>query len=144
MKTVLLVPAALALIFNVESCPVTRPTESASANESREMANRGRGGSAMEDSGSSHSAEPQASLAIEDLRKNVREIINPRCGSCHTSTLATAKPKAIKIFDLAREDWSGMITKDHFKGLERRLQDLNESDKKMVSEFIRAEPASRQ
>jgi len=142
MKTVLLVPSVLTLILNVESCPVIRPTDAASTNESREMK------VALNDSVGqaadlNHPTDTHLSLPIDDLRRNAREIIRPHCGTCHTSTLATAKPGAIRIFDLARDDWSSMITKDHLKGFERRLRDLNESDGKVVSELIRTELSIR-
>ena len=142
MKSVLLVPTALTLILNMESCPVTRPTEAASTNESREM-EVASNDSIVQAADVDHPTDPTRTLPIEDLRRNVREIIRPRCGTCHTSTLTTAKPGAIRIFDLVRDDWSGMITREHFKGFKRRLRDLNESDGKMVSELIRTELSIR-
>ena len=87
---------------------------------------------------------PDSDLAA--LRKEVREIIRPSCGSCHTSTLPTAKPKAVAVFDLKSDDWSAGMTAAQLKGFEKRLDKFSESEKvkigKLLSEETRNETGS--
>lgn len=142
MKTVLLTTVALALLVSMGSCPLMRASDQASLAQARDSLGASKPDAAAHAASPTHSAKTPT-RTLSELREKVREIISPRCGTCHTSTLPTAKPGAIKIFDLARDDWSSMITKDHFKGFERRLHDLNKRDGKMVSELIRTELAIR-
>jgi hypothetical protein len=77
------------------------------------------------------------------LRDEVREIIRPRCGSCHTSTLPTAKPKAVAVFDLARDDWPRTMSVARLGKFEGRLSSLDDSLKSLVKQFVRDETARR-
>ena len=77
------------------------------------------------------------------LRKEVREIIRPTCGSCHTSTLPTAKPKAVAVFDLKNDDWSGKMTVSQMKGFDKRLDKFNPSEKSKINKLLDAELARR-
>jgi hypothetical protein len=76
----------------------------------------------------SENADPPIVPARERLRlsNEIREFIRPECGSCHTSSLPTAKPAALAIFDLAGDDWSAEMTKEEFGGLRSRARDINE------------------
>jgi len=80
---------------------------------------------------------PDEQLAM--LRKEVREMVRPGCGSCHTSSLPTAKPAAVAVFDLAREDWSATMTPEHLKGFEGRSRDFHDPAKAKVDQLIAAE-----
>jgi hypothetical protein len=61
---------------------------------------------------------------LESLRAEVREIVRPDCGSCHTSGRATAKPKALEVFDLSRGDWSAEMNHEEIDSFRRRTRDL--------------------
>ena len=80
---------------------------------------------------------------IPALRKEVREIIRPTCGSCHTSTIPTAKPKALAVFDLKNDDWSGRMTVSQLKGFDKRLDKFNPSEKSKINKLLDAERAKR-
>ena len=73
------------------------------------------------------------------LRNEVREMIRPQCGSCHTSTLPTAKQKAVAVFDLAKEDWPTTISEKRFEAFKRRLSSLDNSQKEKVDRFVQEE-----
>lgn len=77
------------------------------------------------------------------LRDEVREIVKPRCGSCHTSTLPTAKPKAVAVFDLARDDWPRTMSVARLGKFEGRLSSLDDSLKSLVKQFVRDETVRR-
>lgn len=82
-------------------------------------------------------------VASASLRDEVREIIMPRCGSCHTSTLATAKPGAIAVFDLAHHEWPATMSIHQLERFEGRLKSLDDSLKAKIGEFVKTETASR-
>ncbi len=77
------------------------------------------------------------------LRSEVREIIRPKCGSCHTSSLPTAKPKALTIFDVKRDDWPTTISERQFKAFKGRLNDMSDSLKHEIDVFVKGEIALR-
>jgi starvation-inducible outer membrane lipoprotein len=47
-------------------------------------------------------------LAMQD---KIKEWIRADCGSCHTSGLTTANPKALQVFDLKFTDWMSRMNK---------------------------------
>ena len=75
------------------------------------------------------------------LRSEVRRIIRPGCGSCHTSSLRTAKPAALAVFDLARDDWSAEMTKQELSGLQSRTRDIRDTLALKVEALVAAELA---
>ena len=79
------------------------------------------------------------------LRNEVRELIIPDCGSCHTSSLATAKPGAIRVFDLAKEDWSASMSAEQLQGFQRRATgSVDEEGVRKIDDFLGAELARRE
>lgn len=71
------------------------------------------------------------------LSDQVREILLPDCGSCHTSSLPTSRPGAVKVFDFAMENWSSTMTHQQLDGLARRTISKYDSVKsKTISDFI--------
>lgn len=68
------------------------------------------------------SATMEASSAVSlptdtslSLSEQVRIIITPACGSCHTLTLLTAKASAVRVFDLAREAWVSTMSPEQLE-----------------------------
>jgi hypothetical protein len=96
----------------------------------------------------------------EELRGEVRKILLDRpCKECHLGTLITAKPKALKVFDLQREDWPSTMQDRQFAALRGRLSsgmsptagpreaeafDAGTSVLDTVDRFIQAELAARE
>jgi hypothetical protein len=70
------------------------------------------------------------------LREESREHVGRECGSCHTSTLATAKPGAIAVFDLVKEDWAGDMSQHDLSNFNRRVGRFDDSANMVVREFL--------
>lgn len=45
------------------------------------------------------------------MQDKIKEWIRADCGSCHTSGLTTANPKALQVFDLKFTDWMSRMNK---------------------------------
>src|SRR5262245_10175848 len=60
--------------------------------------------------------ESQASLA-----DRTREILRPRCGSCHTTSSPQAIPKALAVYDLDRPDWGATLSRARIASFEKRI-----------------------
>lgn len=73
------------------------------------------------------------------FRDEVKQLIAVRCGSCHTSTLATAKPGALKIFDLVRSDWPSPMSERQFAAFRNRLNSLEKHEQEIIGRFIALE-----
>ncbi len=79
------------------------------------------------------------------LKNEVRELIRPDCGSCHTSSLATAKPGAIRVFDLVKEDWAASMSAEQLQGFQRRASgSVDEEDVRKIDDFLGTELARRE
>jgi len=77
-----------------------------------------------------HDAPPDAGssaqTAVDDLgvlREAAREVLDRNCGECHTSTLPTALPRALHVYDLAQLDWSRRMSDAQLRDAEGRLRD---------------------
>ncbi len=77
-------------------------------------------------------------LAMQD---KIKEWVRPDCGSCHTSTLSTADPKALQVFDLKFTDWMSRMNKKQLeKTFVARLgSTVVEENRQYVSEALGAE-----
>jgi len=67
------------------------------------------------------SASPEPSLA--ELRESARETLDANCGECHTATLPTALPRALRVFDLTEIEWSRRMTDAQLLEAARRLRE---------------------
>ncbi|HEY8209665.1 MAG TPA: hypothetical protein VIG99_19395 [Myxococcaceae bacterium] len=81
----------------------------------------------------------------EELKGQVRELLLAHsCRECHLGYLKTAVPKALKVFDLAKEDWSSTMTDRQFRPLRGRLSEqATAAELDTVDHFIQAELAAR-
>lgn len=77
------------------------------------------------------------------LSEQVRIIIRPDCGSCHTSTLPTAKPGALRVFDLAKDAWAVTMSREQLESFQRRLRKLSRPARSKVEAFVDAEMKER-
>lgn len=67
-----------------------------------------------------------AAMPIDDLsvlREAGREVLDRNCGECHTSTLPTAIPRALRVYDLAQLDWSHRMSDGQLHDAEGRLRE---------------------
>jgi hypothetical protein len=77
------------------------------------------------------------------LSHEIRDIIRPKCGSCHTSILPSANPKACAVFDLAQGDWPTTMSKGHLQKFKNRLNGLTDSLKTKIDQFVKQETSLR-
>jgi hypothetical protein len=71
----------------------------------------------------------------------VREIIRPKCGSCHTSTSPSANPRACSVFDLAQDKWQARMNVEQLGKFQNRLTSLPDSLKMKIDKFVKREIA---
>src|SRR5712692_9252186 len=57
-------------------------------------------------------ARAEAPGEVSQLEASVRAIIHEHCGSCHDGALSSAKPAALKVFDLREADWTSRMSDD--------------------------------
>jgi hypothetical protein len=70
----------------------------------------------------------------------LRDLLLRPCGSCHRSSLATAKPRALAVFDLEERAWHRHMTDDQIRELARRARSSNEIDewdRPIIERFVR-------
>lgn len=60
---------------------------------------------------------------LDVLREAAREVLDRNCGECHTSTLPTALPRALRVYDLAQLDWSRRMSDTQLHDAEGRLRE---------------------
>jgi hypothetical protein len=91
--------------------------------------------------------EPLALAPAEHaaLRERVHGYAVTHCGSCHRSSLPTARPAALAIYDLDSESWSSMLTVARLQnGFPRRLNArLDDAGRQQLRSFIQSELALR-
>ncbi len=83
--------------------------------------------------------------SVDPLETRVRHLIEKHCGSCHDGGLGTAKPAALRIFDLREESWTARMSEDQLKkviGRTRNLQ-LNEDQHREIEDFIQKKISQR-
>lgn len=72
------------------------------------------------------------------LESAVRGLIEQHCGSCHNSTRQTAKPGALKVFDLNEHDWTARMSNDQLKKVIGRANgtDLPPAQRQRIADYI--------
>lgn len=95
--------------------------------------------------GAAAKAPSDAAVELSRLRESARKALRASCGRCHDGTRPTAKPAALRIFDLQEPDWSARVTDlqmdhmvDRFEGFK-----MPQADRVAVSRFLDAERARR-
>ena len=79
------------------------------------------------------------------LRELARGALGTSCGTCHDHNRSTAKPSALRIFDLAEPDWSARVTAVQMDHMIGRFEGFHmpEADRVTVRRFLDAERARR-
>jgi|GEM_PF-4350005 len=75
----------------------------------------------------------------------VRGLIEEHCGSCHNSTRETAKPAALKVFDLKEDDWTASMSNDQLQKVNGRAKGVNlpPAKRQLVADFIKGKLEQR-
>jgi mono/diheme cytochrome c family protein len=94
---------------------------------------------------STSAAAPLMVVGDKDIPERMRGIAKTHCGTCHQSTLSTAKPAALAIYDLDAPDWSAPLTTARLQGgFTRRLErQLKGDDLQIMRRFVEIEVARR-
>ena len=92
-----------------------------------------------------YSAKPLAANELQAVREQVRSYARTHCGTCHIASLPTARPAALKIYDLDAPQWSATLTATQLRnGFPRRLNGrLDAEGQRALQSFIEAELALR-
>ena len=82
---------------------------------------------------------------LQGVREQVRSFARTHCGTCHTASLPTALPGALRIYNLDAAEWSSTLTAAQLRnGFPRRLnRQLDDAGKKVLRTFIEGELALR-
>ncbi|MEZ5429078.1 MAG: hypothetical protein R2747_22720 [Pyrinomonadaceae bacterium] len=82
-------------------------------------------------------------LAPREIKTDNAEItikvLKEHCGQCHQSSLPTANPKALAIFDLDKTPWYGSVSDQRLESISRRIgkkSGISDSDRSATLEFI--------
>ena len=73
---------------------------------------------------------------VDKLSTAVRGIVQEHCGSCHDGSMQTAKPAALKVFDLREEDWTARMSDDRVRMLLGRARRLAAENQTTMSKFV--------
>ena len=73
---------------------------------------------------------------VDKLSTAVRGIVQQNCGSCHDGSMQTAKPAALKVFDLRDEDWTARMSDDQVRMLLGRTKRLPADNQTTMSKFV--------
>lgn len=74
-----------------------------------------------------------------DKAEKTLTVLKENCGKCHQSTLPTAKPKALAIFDLDKKLWHESVSEKHLESISERIgkkSEISSSDRTTVQEFL--------
>src|SRR5215471_20220757 len=73
------------------------------------------------------------------LEPAVRKLVEDRCGRCHNSMHETAKPAALKVFDLKEDDWTASMSDGQLPKVNGRFEsvDVTTAQRKQVADFIK-------
>jgi len=73
------------------------------------------------------------------LEPAVRKLVEDHCGRCHNSTHETAKPAALKVFDLKEDNWTASMSDEQLPKVNGRFAsvDVTTAQRKQVADFIK-------
>lgn len=86
---------------------------------------------------------PEAEQGL--ARQQMRDHAKTHCGVCHQGSLASARPRALAVFDLDRDDWPVMLSTARLTGaFPRRIYShLDEAGRQQLRRFVESELARR-
>ena len=74
---------------------------------------------------------------VDKLSASVRELVQQNCGSCHDGSLATAKPAALKVFDLREQDWTAKMSDEQVRKLLGRAKSMSADEQTLMAKFVK-------
>ena len=82
---------------------------------------------------------------LDRLREPARDALKASCGRCHDHARPTARPEALRIFDLQEPDWSARVTDVQMDHMVGRFEGFHmpRADQVTVRRFLDAERARR-
>jgi hypothetical protein len=82
---------------------------------------------------------------LDQLREPAREALRASCGRCHDHARPTARPEALRIFDLQERDWSARVSDVQMDHMVARFDGFHmpAADQIAVRKFLDAERARR-
>jgi len=88
---------------------------------------------------------PLGEAEIDGLREPAREALKATCGRCHDHARPTARPEALRIFDLREPDWSARVTGEQMDHMVARFEGFKmpAADQAAVRKFLDAERSRR-
>lgn len=95
--------------------------------------------------GTAADAPRDGAADLERLRDSAREALRGTCGRCHDHARPTARPAALRVFDLEEPDWSARLTDVQMDHIEGRFEAFHmpEADRGTVRRFLDAERTRR-
>jgi len=103
------------------------------------------GCAAIRPAGETYEAKPLAAADLQAARDKVHGFAVTHCGQCHIASLPTARPAALRIYNLDAPEWSSTLTAGQLRnGFPRRLNgQLDDDGKRVLRTFIEGELALR-
>jgi hypothetical protein len=88
---------------------------------------------------------PRDETELDRLREPARQALKASCGRCHDHARPTARPGALRIFDLREQDWSARVTDVQMDHIVARFDgfQMPPGDQAAVRKFLDAERARR-
>jgi hypothetical protein len=85
------------------------------------------------------------SRSLPELRDQARQVLLGSCGRCHDGTRPTAKPAALRIFDLHQREWAAGMSNEQMNHMSSRFEGFGMPipDRARVQAYIDAEIARR-
>ena len=85
------------------------------------------------------------SRSLTELRDQARQVLEGSCGRCHDGTRSTAKPAALRIFDLHQPEWAASMSNEQMNHMSGRFEGFGMPipDRARVQAYIDAEIARR-
>ena len=79
------------------------------------------------------------------LRDAARDALQPSCGRCHDRAQSTARPAALRVFDLQEPNWSARVTDVQMDHMVERFEGFKmpQADRVTVQKFLDSERARR-
>ncbi|HZX94799.1 MAG TPA: hypothetical protein VFE90_09810 [Myxococcales bacterium] len=80
-----------------------------------------------------------AAATAQPARPVAGVLVAHGCNKCHDGALATAKPKALAVFDLRDEKWEARMSEPQLHAMLGRLRSAPAADRAVVQKFVDAE-----
>lgn len=90
-------------------------------------------------------APASSSPTLIQLRDDARQLVNSRCGTCHSATSPKAMPGALKVYDTDQVDWTKRMSDAQVKKILQRFRGpvIPKDEIDRVTAYVDAELASR-